>query len=306
MNIKRLFLNEKGLRTGWRILIFLSFTLLTLLPIVLALSLLPIDTISQDNRLFLVINTFPIFLTVIFSTYLITRFIEKRRFRTIGFEFHSGVGKEIFSGLLIGFLMISLIFFIQLIFGDVNISFANFSIKVIAVNFILYTVIFAIQSSGEEIFFRGYLFQALIEGTNKITAVGILSVMFGGVHLFNPNASIFSVLNIALTGILFSIAYIRTRSLWLPCALHFSWNFFTGFVYSVPVSGVKVSPSLLTIKNNIPEFLSGGNFGPEGGIIGSIVFLAGIFYISYAKKFSIAEISKTDFNESEKENYEDK
>ncbi len=295
-----------GLRAGWRILIFLSFTLLTLLPIFLALSLLPLNTISVDNRLFLIINSFPIFLTVILSTYLMTRFIEKRRFGTIGFEFHSGVGREIFTGLVIGFLMISLIFFAQLIFGDVNVSFANLSIKVIAVNFLLYAVIFAIQCSGEEIFFRGYLFQTLIEGTNKIIAVGVLSVLFGGVHYLNPDASIFSVLNIALTGILFSIAYIRTRSLWLPCALHFSWNYFTGFVYSAPVSGVKVIPSLLTIKNNVPEFLSGGNFGPEGGIIGSIVFLTGIFYISYSKKFSIAEISKTDLNESEKENYEDK
>ena len=56
----------------------------------------------------------------------------------------------------------------------------------------------------------------------------------------------------------------------------------------------------------MPEFLSGGDFGPEGGIIASIVFLGGIFYIALAKRFSFTEDLKTTLTESKEDNYENK
>jgi len=280
--------------------------ILLFIPVIFLSSLIPLENISQDDTLFLIINSFPIVIIVLLSTYFMTKYVEKREFKTIGLALHSNVRKEIFLGILIGFLMMSLVFFSQLIFGDVSVKLADFSLIILLANFIIYGTIFAIQSSGEEILFRGYLFQTLIEGANKIIAVFILSVLFGFVHFFNPNVSLFAAFNIALSGILFSIAYIRTRSLWLPCALHFSWNFCQGFIYSAPVSGVKIRTNLLIIENNMPEFLSGGNFGPEGGIIASIVFLGGIFYIALSKRFSFTEDLKTTLTESKKDNYENK
>lgn len=293
MNIKHLFFSEKGLRAGWRILLFCFLLVIIFIPTILLLILIPHEIIFKDKRLFSILNTFPIFINVFLCSFIMTRFIDKRAFRTLGFALHSAVKKEIIAGVSIGFIMISLVFFSQLIFGIIEISLTGTSIKILLINFIIYLIIFAIQVSGEEALFRGYIFQTLIWGTNKLIAVIIIALSFGFLHLFNPNASLFAAFNVSLSGILFSITYIKTRSLWLPIAVHFSWNFFQGFVYSFPVSGLKINPSLLTVKYNAPELITGGGFGPEGGIIASIVFLSGIFYISLSKRFSITDDLKT-------------
>jgi hypothetical protein len=124
--------------------------------------------------------------------------------------------------------------------------------------------------------FRGYIFQTLVEGTNRIIAIAIFSVFFGLVHLGNPNISVFSVFNIILAGIFLSLAYLRTGTLWLCTALHLGWNFFQGSVYSLPVSGlVKSNISISHVALTGPEWLTGGAFGPEGGFVTTVVLIIG-------------------------------
>ena len=130
------------------------------------------------------------------------RYIEKREFKTIGLAIRSGTGKEISSGIIIGFIMISVVFFIHLLFGEFSVSFSNINAGFLLVNLFIYILIFGIQSSGEEIFFRGYLFQTFIEGTSKFIAVAVMSLCFGLIHFFNPNSShILNILSISLIGL---------------------------------------------------------------------------------------------------------
>jgi len=138
-------------------------------------------------------------------------------------------------------------------------------------SFFLYIVV----GYGEELMFRGYLFQVFAEGTNRIVATITISVLFAFVHAKNPNVSLFGLINVGLAGIWLSIAYIKTNSLWLPVGLHFSWNFFQGFVFSLPVSGTtsdkeQIGKAIVTG----PEWFTGGTFGPEGGMLATILLLA--------------------------------
>ena len=77
---------------------------------------------------------------------------------------------------------------------------------------------------AEELMFRGYPFQHLEKAIGAVGAIVVFSVLYGVLHLLNPGAGRWGVVNTILIGILLSIAYLRTRSLWLPWGIHFGWN----------------------------------------------------------------------------------
>jgi hypothetical protein len=115
-----------------------------------------------------------------------------------------------------------------------------------------------------ELLLRGLGFQALRRGTGDIPAVVISSVVFGGLHLFNPGASWLAALAVALVGLWFGAITIRTGSVWMSMGLHVAWNFFEGFVFGQPVSGN--APGTALLLGEAPAtagFWSGGTFGPE-------------------------------------------
>ena len=99
-------------------------------------------------------------------------------------------------------------------------------------------VVFAVAAANEEAIFRGYPFQRLVESITPVGAIAATSALFGLAHLANPHRTWISTLNTALVGIPFAIAYLRTRSLWMPIGMHFIWNFLLGFFLGLPVSGL--------------------------------------------------------------------
>jgi hypothetical protein len=138
----------------------------------------------------------------------------------------------------------------------------------------------------EELFSRGYQLKNLAEGLQGemlgshgavIIATLFSSVIFGVLHSTNPNATLFSTLNICLAGILLSMGYILTGELAIPIGLHITWNFFQGNVFGFPVSGANFrSATFIAIHQRGPDLWTGGAFGPEGGILGSGMMIAGM------------------------------
>jgi len=68
---------------------------------------------------------------------------------------------------------------------------------------------------------------------------------------------------------MYGVAFLKTNKIWLPIGLHFTWNYFQGFVYGFPVSGFN-KQSLYDITITGSEFWTGLDYGPEGGMIGII------------------------------------
>jgi ADP-ribose pyrophosphatase YjhB (NUDIX family) len=110
-------------------------------------------------------------------------------------------------------------------------------------------------------------------------AVVISSILFGLIHGLNPHFNLFAALNIALAGVAFCYAYLITGNLWLPFAFHFAWNFFQGPVFSFPVSGMSSGGLLLTQVSQTESVLTGGAFGPEGGLTGLGAQLLGLLIL---------------------------
>jgi hypothetical protein len=98
------------------------------------------------------------------------------------------------------------------------------------------------------------------------------SVIFALVHLdFAPLV----LLNIALYALFVSfVAHRRARCGWV-CGIHAGWNFFQGNVFGLPVSGIAEATSLFSFgpARSSSDALSGGAFGLEAGLIGTVVLV---------------------------------
>ncbi|HEY4149366.1 MAG TPA: CPBP family intramembrane glutamic endopeptidase [Chitinophagaceae bacterium] len=144
----------------------------------------------------------------------------------------------------------------------------------------------AIVAVYEELVFRGYLLNNLMDSMNKWVALLISALLFALAHTGNPGFSFLPALNIFVAGLLLGVNYIYTRNCWFGILLHFSWNFFQGPILGYEVSGVHLQ-SLFQHDIKGSTWLTGGEFGLEGSIIALLVYLlalAGLVLV-YEKKF---------------------
>jgi membrane protease YdiL (CAAX protease family) len=154
----------------------------------------------------------------------------------------------------------------------------------------------------EELMFRGYPFQRLLESIGVPGAIVVLSAFFGALHLGNPNSGGFwswGFFNTLAVGILFALAYLRTRTLWFPFGIHFGWNFFLGVVYGLPVSGIKDFSVVVRATAHGPKLLTGGAYGVEASLTGSAVILLGMLLIGIMPKRMLRGLGKPDVSAAE-------
>ncbi|RDJ00699.1 CPBP family intramembrane metalloprotease [Dyella solisilvae] len=120
---------------------------------------------------------------------------------------------------------------------------------------------------AEEIMTRGVLFRIVEEGLGTWWALAISALFFGAAHIFNPGATLWSSLAIAIeAGVLLALIYHVTRSLWPCIGLHAAWNVMQGTVYGIPVSGTAAHGWLVSNRTG-PDWLSGGVFGAEASVV---------------------------------------
>ena len=173
----------------------------------------------------------------------------------------NGLLKKLFAGISIGSGLQVLTILVIYLFGSVTIIAVNpFSALVIP-----FTIAFTVAIL-EEILLRGIVFRIAEEKWGSIIALIISGVIFAGLHLVNPHVTVISILCITTVGVLLGAAYMYYRSLWVPIAIHFAWNFTQNGILGAITSGNEKTSSLLTTQITGPEILTGGQFGPEGSI----------------------------------------
>ena len=128
--------------------------------------------------------------------------------------------------------------------------------------------LFLVVATGEEIMFRGVLFRWIDEKWGFAAALIVSAVLFGALHLLQPNATWWSSLAIAIeAGLLLGAAYKMSGTLWFPIGIHWAWNFFQGNIFGFAVSGTDAGNSLIHSSVSGPDILTGGLFGAEASII---------------------------------------
>jgi membrane protease YdiL (CAAX protease family) len=300
-DLKRFFIREGRLHPGWRVTLYLIATMASLfliqVPIVLVyaffltLSGLPPETVLPELKRLPLALILPLTATelgvVLLLTYLFRRFLDRQSFTSLGFVWRRGWLWEIGFGVTLSFVLMGGIFLAEwgggwLTFGDGVWRFQALGPALLMLGG--YLVMFILAGAFEEIMFRGYILQNLREWPGTILAVVISSILFSLLHGLNPNFNLFAALNIALAGAAYCYAYLITDNLWLPIAFHFSWNFFQGPVLSFPVSGMISGGLLLTQASQTGSTITGGAFGPEGGLTGLGAQLLGLFILWFWAK----------------------
>lgn len=187
-------------------------------------------------------------------------------------------------GALLGFVMVGVAVMVVAAFFDLSYLHVRVNLHTLRAALAVFLVILA-AAMAEELAFRGYPFQRLVEGIGATGAIVVLSALFGAVHLQNPHISdnryvqIFAFCNTLFIGIVLALAYLRTRALWFPWGLHFGWNATLGLFFGLPVSGISEFSVVVRSRVSGPEWLLGGAYGLEGGFLGTVVIFLGLLYI---------------------------
>ncbi|MFJ8265925.1 CPBP family intramembrane glutamic endopeptidase [Peribacillus asahii] len=171
---------------------------------------------------------------------------------------------DILAGIGITSFAMMGIFVASIIWGLVEITNVGFHLN----TFAYYTGLTLLSSGYEELVFRCILLIILVKVFRKPWfAILITSIYFGYVHFDNDHATLLSAFSNGLGGVMYGLAFIYTRKIWLPWALHFAWNYVQAPILGFPLSGFKVE-GILKLKLLDDSWLSGGLYGPEGGIVG--------------------------------------
>ena len=143
---------------------------------------------------------------------------------------------------------------------------------------LFFPVLIFAGASAEELLFHGFAFQTLFRGFGPWATILPVGVLFGFLHNDNPNHTNLSLVNTAGFGILFGLAFLRSKDLWLPSGLHFGWNVVLPLL-GADLSGLTIEPTGVTLVWNASTLISGGKYGPEASILTTGVLFALLLYI---------------------------
>ncbi|MFJ7629369.1 lysostaphin resistance A-like protein [Streptomyces sp. NPDC097595] len=189
---------------------------------------------------------------------------ERRPVTEVGRE---GAAGAVGRGALIGLLLFTAVIGNIALLGDYEVN--GLGSVTGAVGFVGFM---AAAAATEEVVFRGVLFRLVEERAGTWIALTSTGLLFGLMHLANPDANLWGAVAIAIeAGGMLGAAYAATRSLWLPIGLHFAWNFAAAGIFSSEVSGNGASQGLLDSTASGSVLVTGGDFGPEASAY-SVVF----------------------------------
>lgn len=299
-----IFMNKEGeLRSGWRILVFILFFILAA-SLLMALTkvfvvLFPSlnasladptgsESLIPNSLISLFVGNLKNLAAAVIASAICARILERRSFASIGFKLHRKWQRDFFLGCAMGAAALAIAVGIAVAFHTVAFSVQTRDIASIGQGFVIAFLFFLIAGATEELVFRGFPFQALAHNLGGVAAVAITSVLFGLAHLSNPSATAFSTINTILAGVWLGLAYLMTRSLWLATALHCSWNFAMVFVFGLPVSGFTTFDQLSWLRGSVgaPAWISGGSYGPEGGVAVTVALLLSTIAIGKSGLFT--------------------
>ena len=241
----------------------------------------------------LLIGSVAALMGTLLSVWLAGRFLDRRAFADFGFHPGGGWWLDLFFGMALGALLMTVIFLVELGMGWVTVTAAFRSLvpgTPFAIAMLLPTTAFVCVGFYEELLARGYQLRNAAEGLN-LPGVGprnavllawvLSSAFFGYLHAGNPNATISTTFNVALAGLMLGFGYVLTGELAIPIGLHITWNFFQGSVFGFPVSGLKpVGATFLSTDQGGPALWTGAAFGPEGGLLGPAAMILGVLLIA--------------------------
>ena len=282
-----IFYNDYGrLRSGWRLTIYILLLILVSIIWEQAVRVLyglisGYWSLPHPDFLIQMVYRGGLLVVALGVGYLCAHVLEELPWRSLGAGFHQGWFRDFIIGSVLGFATLAVAVVIAIAGHGLSFSVNAVDRTAIVRSMIGSGVIFVIAAFAEEALFRGYALQTLTRARLAWFGVALTLLLFGVAHLTNPNVVPgFTLANTAIAGLWFAIAYLRTRSLWLPLGLHWSWNWALGWFFGLPVSGLNLaSHPLLKASDSGLLWLTGGTYGIEGGIAATIALALSTIFV---------------------------
>ncbi len=139
---------------------------------------------------------------------------------------------------------------------------------------LLALAVLLVGALATEMAWRGFLFRRLLEIAGPVTATMVLSLVYAFFMTSPPNDTPFTFFVAFAAGVLFSVAYLRTHGLWLGWGIRFGWLASMGVLFGLPLAGSADFSSVVATDSSGRLWLTGGAYGPEGGVFTGLVLLA--------------------------------
>ncbi len=274
-------------RAGWRILVYLVVLLGVGLAVRAGVRLLVPDSDGSSMVSWAYsLSLAAIDLGLILTAVVVLKWFDRRPVSLLGIGFGRGWLQELAIGIAVGIVSTGGLTLLLVVSGMVSLEMSPQIADALGA-MPKYLVLFTVAAAAEELIFRGYLLQALAEGSRRWLAAVLLSLGFAVVHLGNPDITVVGIANIFLVGLVIAILYFQTLRLWLPIGYHLSWNWAHGWLWGFDVSGIKLENQLFIATPNGPDLLTGGEFGLEGSVLTTALVVAAAVWLLTRKVLTL-------------------
>ena len=173
------------------------------------------------------------FLVTAFAVGVMTRLWDRRPLASLGLRLHKRTIAYLACGVALGSLLhIYAWVFINLLHGTFSVWVTQLSLQIATWGEALKIgAKFAIPAFYEELYFRSYVLQSLLQAWGSAPAVVSVSLAFSLAHKSQPPGYVI----IFLSGVIYALAYLKLRSLWFPIGIHFGWNVSTNILQLNPI-----------------------------------------------------------------------
>lgn len=227
------------------------------------------------------------------ATYLCWKIYDEEPLPRMGLAFGSAAGRDLWMGTAAGMVCASLAVLPGVVLHLARftpVSDAHFDFNTAS----FLTILIFCGACGEEMLFHGFAFQALMKGLGPFAAIFPVGVVFGLLHMGNPDATWLSTANTIGFGIIFGFALYQTRALWLPIGLHFGWNIALPFL-GTRISGLTMRVTGYEMTWNAAPLWSGGPYGPEASLLTTFVLFVMLAFVwRYPFPYRVSEPGESD------------
>ena len=289
--MRSLFLGPRGLRVGWRLLIFIG-----LLAVLIGGALLlghggPQGLRDAHKHMgevavtpFMMGASEAVVLALLCLATLAMGRIEKRKFSEYGLPLRQALGKDFWIGCLSGVLAISGTLLAMFLLHGFRITGLALHGKAILYSLAGWALAFLLAGLFEEFLCRGYLQYTLASGIGFWPAAFVMSGMFAFGHAFNPHESLAGVASVVLFGLLLCLFLRRSGNLWCAVGFHAAYDWGQTF-FGVPDSGIAPYHNLFNSTFSGSRWLTGGIVGPEASVLTPIALaLVALVFTRYYRK----------------------
>jgi membrane protease YdiL (CAAX protease family) len=289
--IPNIFRNAGGMRSGWRLLIWLAIVIALQAAIALLLRVLhqlgdqgfldPVGMLKSDLLLTLA--------PVMCATSIMAR-IEQRRLHEYYLPVRGRFGGKFFAGTLWGLGAVSLLIGLIAASGGYRITGLALREHVVYYVFIWLAAALAI-GIVEEAAFRGYLLRTLGDGLGFVAAALLLSLGFGALHYFGkPYERWEDFASTGLLGLFLCLTVRRTDSLSWGMGFHFAFDWAAIFFFSGRNAGEYAPGRLFATAWPGSDRITGGMLGPEASwfVFPVIALLFLGFHLAYRRASTTA------------------